>query len=173
MTLQSLSKKLFLSLAIMLFNSELYAFSQEQIKAVYLEKFTHLIQWPDNSRKEFLICVLNNEIFLRTLEELYLSKDFNSKPVRIISLSDKDTIPSCDLLFIGKATRHVDKITAQLRNKAVLTVSDTKEFHSQNIMLTLFVDKERFNYIVNNKAARDAQISISHLLLNSAQEVLR
>lgn len=173
MILTILMRNIFFALIVIVCSSKLYAFTPIQIKAVYLEKFTHLIEWPNNGNDKFVICVLNDEAFVRTLRTIYLSKTFNAKDVHIISLSDKDTIPFCDLLFIGKATNHVDKITAKLAKEPVLTVSDQQDFISKNIMITIFFDKERLSYTINNKAAQHANVKISYLLLNSAQEVIK
>ena len=173
MMLSTLSKKVILALIIMACSSDLYAFSQEQIKAVFLEKFTHLIEWPDNSNEEFVICVLNDENFARTLSRLYSVKTFKAKKVNVISLSQRDPVPFCKLLFIGKSTKNIDNINAKLDDKPVLTVSDHSEITSQNVMITISFEQNRFNYTINNKVAKKANIKISHLLLNSAKEVIK
>ncbi len=167
--------KKFLSLfLILLFNTHLFALSETEIKAVFLEKFTHLIEWPESSNQEFLICVLNDEAFVQTMQKVYKDKTFNSKPVRILSLSDKDKLPaSCRLLFIGRMTTNTQKLTTRLAKEPVLTISDHQEFLADNIMITVYLDNKRFKYIINNKAAQDANIKISYLLLKSAQKVIK
>lgn len=173
MILKLISKKVFLLLIVLLCSRELYAFTDTQIKAVFLEKFTHLINWPENNNSEFSICVLNDKNFAKTLREVHKDKTHKSKAVIIISLSDKDPIPYCELLFIGANTRSATKITRKLSKKPILTVSDNKSFLKDNIMITMFLSQKRFKYILNNKAAKDADIKISYLLLRSAQEVIK
>lgn len=173
MMLNTLSKKIILALMIMVFSSDLYAFTQEQIKAVFLEKFTHLIEWPDNTNEEFVICVLNDVKFAKTLNKLYAAKTFKSKKINVISLSDRDPIPFCKLLFIGKETRNIDNVNTKLDKRPVLTVSDHTKLSSQNVMITIFFDQNRFNYTINNKVAKEANLKISHLLLSSAKEVVK
>lgn len=173
MILKLISKKIFLLLIVLLCSRELYAFTDTQIKAVFLEKFTHLIDWPENNNSTFSICILNDKKFAKTLREVYKNKTHKSKEVIIISLSNKDSIPYCELLFIGENTKNINKITKKLSKKSILTVSDNKAFLKDNIMITIFLYKKRFKYILNNKAAKDADIKISYLLLKSAQEVIK
>lgn len=161
-------------LFIFTFSLQAYAVTETQIKAVFLEKFTHLIEWPKRSdTANFTICVLNNEDFAKALQNIYINKRLNDKKVDIVLLSDKDEIPACQLLFVGKKTKNIEKVTRISASKAMLTVCDNKEYIDKNIMITMFLSNKRFKYIINNKAAQDADIKISYLLLKSAQEVIK
>ncbi len=166
-------KRLLFLIVSVLISTNLLAVSEIQIKAVFLEKFTHLIEWPNEDFETFSICVLNDEAFANTLEMVYADKHFQNKPVNIIRLSQADTIPECQLLFIGSKTRDVTKITKQHTSNALLTVSDHKEFINNNVMITIYLNEKRFKYIINNKAAKEANIKISYLLLKSAEEVIQ
>lgn len=161
-------------LLIFIFSHQAYAVTETQIKAVFLEKFTHLIEWPKQTNTDsFTICVLNNKDFANALEHIYINKRLNKKKVDIVLLSDKDKIPACQLLFIGENTKNLEEVVRVSSDKAMLTVCDSKEYIDKNIMITMFLSNKRFKYIINNKAALDADIKISYLLLKSAQEVIK
>ena len=165
----------FFSVILMLFFSlEAYAVSESQIKAVFLEKFTHLIEWPKTTdTKTFTICVLNNEKFSEALKLIYKDKLVKSKQVKVIPLTTKDPLPICDLMFIGKETKNVNDLIAKLStSQSTLTVSDSKEYLDNDVMITMFLSNNRFRYIINKAAANKADIKISYLLLKSAQEVI-
>jgi len=165
-----------LFLLIVMTSSQLYAVSETQIKAVFLEKFTHLIQWPPQDSEgdtDFIVCVLKDKAFAKALKEIYQSKTFNKQKVHVISVEEESNIPVCQLLFIGKNTKSINTVLLSLGNRAVLTVSDNKENIPENVMITMFLTKNRFKYIINNKAAQNADVQISHLLLRSAQEVIK
>jgi len=166
-------KKLLLLLVFCFFTSEVFAVSETQIKAVFLEKFTHLIQWPQEDADEFIVCVLKDKAFAKALENIYKSKTFNKKRVRVINIENKNNIPKCQLLFIGKKTKRIDILLNSLNKRSILTVSDNKDHIPKNVMITMFLNKNKFKYIINNKAAKEANVQISHLLLRSAQEVIR
>jgi len=162
-----------LLLALLLFNVELFAVSQTQIKAVFLEKFTHLIQWPDKLENEFLICVVNDKDFAKALKEIYKTKKFQDKKVKIINVNKKEALPNCQLLYLGGDIKESDAFFKQLKNKPMLTVSDQEDYISNDIMITIFLKQKRFKYVINNRAAKEVNIDISYLLLQSAIEVIQ
>lgn len=171
--MNTIKSKFILLLIFSLLTSNLYAVSETQIKAVFLEKFTHLIQWPPEDNEEFVVCVLKDKNFAQALKEIYKSKTFNKRKVQVISVYKENNIPKCQLLFIGKNTKNIDMVLQSLGKRSILTVSDDKENIPENVMITMFLTKSRFKYIINNKAAQDVNVHISHLLLRSAQEVIK
>ena len=166
-------KKILLLLLLSLFSTDLFAVSETQIKAVFLEKFTHLIEWPEETETSFVVCVLNDEAFADALEEIYQVKTFKNRQVKVLNINKKEDIKECQLLFIGKETSQINKVLKHIEGKPILTVSDDKENVPEDVMITMFLNKSRFKYIINNKAAQDVNVKISHLLLRSAQEVIK
>jgi len=171
--MNNVTKKILILLLLCFFSTNLFAVSETQIKAVFLEKFTHLIEWPEETNTSFVVCVLNDESFADALEEIYKVKTFKNRQVSIINIDKKEEIKECQLLFIGKETSHINKVLAHIEGKPILTVSDDKENVPEDVMITMFLNKNRFKYIINNKAAQDVNVKISHLLLRSAQEVIK
>lgn len=166
-------KKPSLLLLIVLLSAQLYAVSELHIKGIFLEKFTHLIEWPQNDTPTFTICVVNDEEFATTLKKIYANKILKNKPVEIIHVTQEDRLPECQLLFIGKTTKNIKRILAQASQNAVLSVCDYKPFILEGVMITMFLNEKRFNYIINNNKAQGSNIRISYLLLKSAQEVIQ
>jgi len=171
-----MKKNIFLKqflLLLLVFNLELLAVSETQIKAIFLEKFTHLIKWPEVQDKEFVVCVVNDRNFAKALQEIYKTKRFNDRKVRVKNIKMSEKIPPCQLLYLGSGTKHVKKMLQAISKEPILTVSDDKTFVSKNVMITIFLKQKRFKYIINNKAAKEANMKISYLLLQSAQEVIQ
>ncbi len=162
-------------LFIVLFSIQAHAVTQTQLEAVFLEKFTHLIEWPDTSAsEEFTICILNNKKFAEALKLIYADKKFrNKEKVTIINLDGYQNIPRCQLLYIGKETKDTTEALKKVAGRPILTVSNDKDRISDNVMITMFPVENRFKYIINNKAAQDVNIKISYLLLKSAYEVIK
>jgi len=163
----------FIFLFIFLFSINVFAVSETQIKAVFLEKFTHLIEWPKDNNEDFLVCILQDGEFSKALKDIYASKTFKNKKVSILDIKDKNKIPNCQLLFIGKETEEIDKVISRIQDRAILTVSDDNTKTTHLVMINMFLQKNRFKYVINNKAAQKSKIKISHLLLRSAQEVIK
>jgi len=166
-------KKALILLLLCLFFTNAHAVSETQIKAVFLEKFTHLIQWPTNNKEEFVICVLNNKPFAEALKNIYKNKTFKNRSVKVLNINSQEEVRDCNLLFIGKETKNIDALITHLQNRPVLTISDDKEKIPENVMITMYLTNNKFKYIINNKAAKNSDIKISHLLLRSAQEVIK
>ncbi len=162
-------------LFIVLFSFPAHAVTQAQLEAVFLEKFTHLIDWPNTSTSdEFTICILNNKKFAETLKRIYENKKFHNKDkVTIIHLNTEQQIPQCQLLFISKETKDVTKALKKVAGRPILTVSNDKDRINDDVMITMFPVENRFKYIINNKAAQDVDINISYLLLKSAHKVIK
>lgn len=166
--------KIFTYFLISLFFSiQLNAASEAQIKAVFLKKFTHLIEWPKSNRADFTICVLSDKSFAKELKSIYSKKKFKTKTVKIINIASHVNIPDCQLLFIGKNVKDIKKVTHSISKRPILTVSDQKDFAHDNVMITMYLNQNRFKYIINNKTAKSVDIKISYLLLKTALEVIK
>ena len=72
-----------------LFSAHAHGVSETQIKAVFLEKFTHLIEWPGDTNNDFVICVLNDDKFASALEDIYERKQFKGKPVKVNQVAEE------------------------------------------------------------------------------------
>jgi len=168
------SKNIIIAFVLSLFlSTNLFAVSETQIKAVFLEKFTHLIKWPSGTDNEFTICVIDDKNFYKAIKNIYKDKQVNNLDVNIVLLKSSDHIPECELLYIGKNAKRVKKLIEKVKNKPTLTVSDDKNFIDKNVMITIFLLKNKFKYIINNTEAKNSKIKISYLLLKSAQEVIK
>jgi len=166
---------LFKLILLVLLSSNLYAVTQKQIKAVFLEKFSRLITWPENedANQVFTVCVLNDTELAEALNKLFETKKFNNKRIHVIELTSKDSVPKCKLLYIGKDTKKIDLVLDSIKGQSILTISDKHIDRNKDIMITMYLTKKKINYIINNKIAIESNVRISHLLLRSANEVLK
>ncbi|MDF1881342.1 YfiR family protein [Sulfurimonas sp. MAG313] len=126
-----------------------------------------------NEHKKFLVCVLKDEVFAKALKNIYKDERFKTLSVELISIKDETNIPHCQLLFLGKKTQDINKVLLSLKGQSVLTVSDNHMNIPKNVMIVMFVQNNKIKYIINNKLAQDSKVHISHLLLRSAQEVIK
>jgi len=153
--------------------SQLLLGSDTHKKSLFLENITLLISWPENNKTNFSICVLNDSVFMNSLQTLYAGKTFKKKPVLISNLNQNDAPEQCDILFIGQKTDQINKLTLALLNKPTLTVSDRKSMANEGVMITMFEDNNRIACTINHKVAQQANIRVSYLLLESAYEVIK
>lgn len=142
-------------------------------KSLFVENITPLIDWPENSKANFSICILNDKALLNALQDVYAGKHVNKKPVIISDLVSTDTASLCDILFIGKETKAVAELTQALSDKATLTISDINALKEKGVMITMHEEDDRIACSINHKAAQQADLRISYLLLESAYEVIK
>ena len=147
------------------------------LKAIFLERVTRFIEWPDSvkledSSKPFILVVLGENPFNGLLENIYSKYKIKNKSVEIKYLSDVKNIFPCHCLFIALSGRqHVGNIITMLRNKPILTISQSQELAELGIHINLYIDNNRLRFIINESAARNAGLKMSYHLLTLAKVI--
>ncbi len=151
--------------------------SEYNVKALFLERFTRFIEWPEESAvndisQPFILGIIGENPFGTILEQIYSQKKIKDKKVEIRYISDKNEIPGCHLLFISKSEKKaLSKILSFTREKQILTVSDTKKFAAQGVLINLYIVENKIRFEINELEARDSGLFISYRLLNLAKIV--
>lgn len=160
-------------LALSLFTQlTLFALEQNELKAVFLERFTRFIEWPSaqvTHQGDFTICVVNDQAFTKTLNHIYSNKTIKNRQVSVLSIQENSPKKGCSLLYIGKNTRTVTKLVKEAKQYHLLTISHHKGFASQGVMINFYLDQQRMRYEINNQTAKQSDLNISYLLLKSAR----
>jgi hypothetical protein len=159
------------------------SFAQQEVdeeyvlKAVFFERFSRFIEWPaeaglDSPKVPFLIGVIGDHPFNTLLDELYATQSIKNKQVEIRYLTSSDEIEGCHILFIAKTDKKsLDKIVHQSKYFPVLTVADSMEYGRHGVHINMYMADEQIHFEINNKAASQSGIKISHLLLKVARPV--
>jgi len=167
--------KLFFICAVAIISNQSFAQTREYLlKAGYIEKFTHFIEWPNttdinNPNVEFTIAVIGRNEFDNSLEKIFGEVKINKKKVRIKYISSINEIENSLILFISKSERNnIDEILKFTSNKPILTIGDTKGYAENGVIINMFIDKNKLRYEINRTAAEKSGLKISSLLLTSA-----
>lgn len=167
--------KLLFIYAVTIISNQAFAQTREYLlKAGYIEKFTHFIEWPNttdinNPNVEFTIAVIGKNEFNNSLEKIFGEVKINKKKVRIKYISLINEIENSLILFISKSERNnVDEILKFTSNKPILTIGDTKGYGEDGVIINMFIDKNKLRYEINRTAAEKSGLKISSLLLTSA-----
>jgi len=81
----------------------------------------------------------------------------------------EDPIDKCEVVFIGAGSKEqVEKTLAGLRDKPVLTIGEKPGFAKNGGVIEFFIAQNKVRFIINQKAAKRAQLSISSKLLRLA-----
>ncbi|MBN1821930.1 MAG: YfiR family protein [Prolixibacteraceae bacterium] len=155
--------------------NDLLAQSREPlIKAGFIEKFTHFIQWPEasegfNTTNLFVIKVIGENPFGSVLEELFSSVKVQKQEVKVEYISTIEEIGSCNILFIsGSEKENLSKILEYTTGKPILTIGDSNGFGSKGVEINLFNEENYIRYEVNKSAIEKSVLNINSLLLSYA-----
>jgi hypothetical protein len=151
--------------------------TEHEVKAAYLYNFARFVEWPPLSSpgagKTLEICVVEDEAVTAALAAI-AGKVVGQREIRIKPNPPLQSLPGCDLLFIGAGKEgELQQILAAIavNDRAVLTVGDTEGFARQGVMINFYTEKNRILFEINPPAADRAHLKISSALLRIARIV--
>jgi len=136
-----------------------------------LFSLTHYVSWPSSALTgdTFYICVLGNNPFGSSLEELVKDKQVKGKSVAIKYYKGTAGISSCHLLYINPGEKgKLSAILGTLGSSPVLTVSEYKGFATAGGMIN-FIRQGDKRFEINQNAYQRAKLSISSKILRQAK----
>jgi hypothetical protein len=156
------------------------SFSQANVyvlKAVYLEKFSRFVTWPEESLmndpdKPFVISIIGRTPLTNNLEQIYSIQKINNKKVTIKRISNLYEIENSHILVIAESERkNLQNILSLTKNLPVLTISEAPNFAEKGILINFFEEKNKLRFEINETAVLQSPLQMSFYLLNSAKIV--
>jgi hypothetical protein len=149
-----------------------------QLKAVFLFNFAQFVEWPPAAfagpGSPIVIGVLGSNPFGSFLEETVRGERVAGRPIEVERYRRVEDIKTCHVLFISQSeSSRLDQILASLKDRSILAVSDSEDFSRRGGMIRLATVQNKIRLIINNDAARAANLTISSQLLRSADLVTR
>jgi hypothetical protein len=152
------------------------ALPEYQIKAVFLYNFAQFVEWPseayENARSPFIIGVLGDDPFGSYLDETVSGEKVNNHPMMVKRFKNIEDVKDCHILFISYPNKeNFKEIFPALKNKNVLTVSDSHGFIKEGGMIKFLNENSKIKIGINLEAAKAANLVISSKLLRLAEIV--
>jgi hypothetical protein len=152
------------------------ALDEYQVKAVFLFNFGQFVEWPqhayDTPNAPFVICVLGQDPFGKTLDDVVRGESVGSRSLVVRRLGEARESSGCNILFVGRQdSEHLDDALAAVRGHSVLTVTDVEGAERQGAIIVLFNENNRIRMRINVAAARENHLVISSKLLRPAQVI--
>jgi len=144
------------------------------LQAVYLEKFSRFVTWPEESEMEdinkpFIILVIGETPLSENLEQIYAVQKINGKKVEIKKIKGTEEIQNGHILFIaGTEKKNLSKILEVTRQKPILTVSSSPEFGEKGVLINFIEENNKIRFEINESEVILSQLKMSFYLLNSA-----
>lgn len=150
--------------------------SEYQLKAAFLFNFAKFVQWPANSfatpQSEFGICVLGDDPFGRSIDDVLHGKTIGEHPVMISRCKDVGEMTHCQIVFVSASEKkRLPEILAALRGTSTLAVGETDGFAASGGVIQFTLEEQRVRFIINVEAAERAKLQISSKLLALAKLV--
>ena len=160
--------------------SSTYVFSanpEYTVKASFVEKLTHFVDWPDDSLLAdpghvFTLCVIGKNPFEGSLQKLVSLTKIKGRNILFLELTSPLEVHRCDLLFVSnKLSYPISDILTVIKNRPVLSVGDTPGFAEQGGIVNFFTKKGRLGFEVNLKKAKTLGFNISSRFLKLSRIV--
>jgi len=148
------------------------------LKAVFLERFTRFIDWPDDKLTDekttpFVINIMGNPSFSALLKEIYQNQKIQGRSVIVQEFDNIENLQNTHLLFIANVSDSALKnILKQVKDTSILTVSDAEGFAEKGVMINFFMSsKQKIRFEINEQAFKESELYISYKLLSVAKIV--
>ncbi|MCF6323172.1 MAG: YfiR family protein [Gammaproteobacteria bacterium] len=148
------------------------------LKAVFLERFTRFIDWPndksaDEKATSFVIGIIGNPDFSALLREIYQNQKIQGKNVIVKDLDNLESLQNTHLLFIADISDSLlENVLKQAQHTSILTVSDSEGFAERGVMINFFMSrKKKIRFEINEQAIKHSDLYISYKLLSIAKIV--
>jgi hypothetical protein len=150
--------------------------SEYDIKAAYLFNFAQFVQWPEKAFEDestpFTVGVLGADPYGKTLERLASMKQIQGREIVIERYSKIEELERCHILFIARnRERRLPAIFEELKDRCVLTVSETRSFAFDGGIINFIIVDDRIRFEINLQAAERADLTLSSKLLGVARVI--
>lgn len=164
------------ALAIVSVNAQDY--SDNKIKAIFIEKFTKYIQWPENilsndTVSPVVICVYGESNFYDILKDTYKNKEILGREIEIKQIFKVENIStSCNILFVPQCgNKKLHEILEVTQNKPILTIADTENYAAKGILINFILIDNKIHFEINRTAVLKSGLDFDFRLIKIAKEI--
>ena len=152
-------------------------YDENQLKAAISYKVAKFVTWPEDAFNAdgapFVICVFAEDDVVEGFDSL----EGQTIEGRTIQLTTPQSGQACQeghlFYFSERHIKKFDQILPEFKDRPVLTISDMKNFSSQEGMITLINRGNKTRLIINLSSAFQARLKISSKLNVLATKVIR
>lgn len=151
--------------------------SEYQLKAQFLITLLDYVQWPaDGSAVDkdspLIICVLGRSPFKTFLDEACQNRVTKGRRLQVKYSQKVQDLKDCSVIFLCESEEsRLTEILNLLRDKPILTMSDTVKFATQGTMVNLYLENKQIRMAVNLTALQRSGLRISSHVLKLAKIV--
>ena len=151
-------------------------------KALFIEQFTRLIDWPAPILPKtgpFVLCILGASETAHELTTIASVRKFKDRPVEVRRPKPSAELGACHVVYVAASeSAHLAEVLAAVAGKPILTVSDTAGFVERGVHLNLFEQLRSapeqglyVNYELNVTAVKHSVLAFDPQLLSQGRRV--
>ncbi|MGD0298660.1 MAG: YfiR family protein [Bryobacteraceae bacterium] len=145
-----------------------------QVKAAFVLNFIKFTEWPaaafTDADSPVSICILGTDPFGNALDQLIAGESVNGRRVAVQRLKRAPSPKACQVLFMSKTEKDVDKILPAL-GPGVLSVGEGETFVRAGGVIAFIIENRRVRFDINQTAAENAELKLSSKLLSVARSI--
>jgi hypothetical protein len=149
--------------------------ASSDVEAAYLYNFGKFVRFPnipEQASAPFVICILGEDAFGRTLDSLIANESIAGRRIVARRLTSPTAAGGCQIVFLAQSEEpRLAKDLAVLEKSPILTVSNLHGFLEQGGMIQFLVQNDRVRFEVNLSAAEQSGLILSSELLKVAVRV--
>lgn len=150
-------------------------YSEDEVKAVFLYRFTGFIEWPPSTESApvFTIAVLGADGVAEALAQLLSGRSIKDKPAQVRKITRIQDLGNAHIVYIG-ASRHEDfaALTAAIGDRPVLIVTSDAQGLARGGTINFVSMDRHVRFEVSLAEASRAGLKISSDLLAVATRVI-
>lgn len=151
--------------------------SDDQVKAAYLYKFPHYIEWPPAAfpaaDSPYVIGVAGSEGVFRELSGIAAGRTINNRPVAIRRLQALDDLAGVHIVYVGGSKAQQAQWAGEAGKRPILVVTDTEGTAPPGSMVNFVLAEARVRFEVFLGPAEAAGIRINSRMLSVASSVIK
>jgi hypothetical protein len=152
------------------------AFTEYQVKALFLLNFAKYVEWPAEAFADattpIAIGVVGEDPFDGRLEKAVMGKSVGGRAIVIRKVSNDDDLPKCHILYISiLEKKRLAAVLAKVKATPVLTVGESEHFAQEGGVISFVKKDEKIRLEIDLNAARQARLQLSSKLLSVADVV--
>jgi hypothetical protein len=170
-------RKFILTVALLVMGGNARAASRsvEELKTMYIERFTRFIEWPSGAlpaAAPFVVCIQGSGGAAGDLGSMAASRQFKERSCEVRRVRAGSSLGGCHLLYIApsEAPRLVQILEA-VSGKPVLTVGDSQGFAERGVLINLFEESGYLRFDINMAAVQASPLKFSSRLLRLGRQV--
>ncbi|GAB4336823.1 MAG: hypothetical protein Kow0037_18580 [Calditrichia bacterium] len=147
-----------------------------QVKAAFIEKFTHFIEWPPLSQNKtysdtFRVLILGESPLTPLIEANFKKSPPPSfKHFLIVKGNEVEVNDYYHLIYISPSFKvKLEEVLSITAGKPILTIGDTEGYGQRGVIINLYKAGETIRFEVNYQSLQRSSLNVSSRLLKLAR----